>query len=324
MNQNLETVDPLFDDSLDRLVLFPIKHNDIWKYYETHLATFWTHNDIRESDKDKQDWEKLTKDEQEYIKNILAFFASSDNIVIENLATRFMNEVKMPEARQFYSIQICMEGVHSTTYCLLIDRLIKDPKEKDTLFNAVKTSPIIKKKADWALKWINDTNKFAERLLAFACVEKIGFISSFAGIFWLRKKPALPGVVTANEYISRDESLHGEFACYLYNNYVKEKLSTQRIHEIIQSATELEEEFVDAILPNGLHGINKTSMKQYVRYVADHLAVNLKTPKIYNDENPYDWMQVMGSSFETNFFEGHVSSYSKDRKGNIDEEHDDF
>ena len=316
-------MEPLLDSSEGRLILFPIKYEGIWKYYKQHLSTFWTAEEIRHIEEDKRDWAKLSDAEKNFVKGILAFFAASDNIVIENLAARFCEEVQIPEARQFYSIQILMEAIHSETYNLLIDRLVDNYDEKVKTFRAIENDPMIAKKGAWALKWINGENKFAERLIAFACVEKINFISSFAGIFWLRKRNLLPGVTKANEFIARDESLHGEFACYLYMKILNEKLSEERVHEIIREATELECEYVDNILPVDLFGLNAGTMKQYVRYIADHLCENLGCKKLYGDSNPYNWMETMGMNVMSNFFESTGSNYQQP-VGSIDEEDEDF
>lgn len=305
-------MEPLLDKSEDRLILFPVKYPEIFEFYKKHLASFWVPDEITKAEEDRKDWnEKLTKDEQKYVKNILAFFAASDNIVIENLASKFCEEVQIPEARQFYSIQIGIEAVHSHVYCLLIDRLVKNPAERNTLFRAIQEIPIVRKKAQWALKWINNNDSFAERLVGFACVERLGFISSFAGIFWLRKRNLLPGVSKANLFIARDESLHGEFACYLYLRVLRGKLSEERVREIVKEATDLEIEFATVSLPVDLIGLNKGSMSQYIRYVADHLLLSLGYSKMYGDSNPFPWMETMSVQVKNNFFEDEETGYQK-------------
>ena len=304
--------EPLLDKSEDRLILFPIKFPVIFEFYKKHLASFWVPDEITKTEEDRKDWnEKLTENERKYVKNILAFFAASDNIVIENLASKFCGEVQIPEARQFYAIQMAIEAVHSHVYCLLIDRLIKDPKERDVLFRAIQEIPIIRKKAQWALKWINSNDTFAERLVGFACVERLGFISSFAGIFWLRKRNLLPGVGKANQFIARDESLHGEFACYLYSKVLVNKLSEARVKEIVKEATDLEIEFATVSLPVDLIGLNKSSMAQYIKYVADHLLMSLGHTKMYGDTNPFPWMETMSVQVKNNFFEDEETGYQK-------------
>jgi len=308
----MNTNEPLLDKSEDRLILFPIKYPGIFEFYKKHLASFWVPDEITKTEEDRKDWnEKLNDNERKYVKNILAFFAASDNIVIENLASKFCEEVQIPEARQFYAIQMAIEAVHSHVYCLLIDRLIKEPEERNVLFRAIEKIPIVRKKAQWALKWINSNDTFSERLIGFACVERLGFISSFAGIFWLRKRNLLPGVSKANLFIARDESLHGEFACYLYNTVLHNKLSETRVKEIVREATELEIEFATVSLPVDLIGMNKGSMTQYIRYVADHLLVSLGYTKMYGDGNPYPWMETMSAQVKNNFFEDEETGYQK-------------
>ena len=298
----------LLQENKERFVLLPIKYPEIWKMYKKHEASFWTAEEIDLSP-DLKDWERLTNDEQHFVKHVLAFFAASDGIVNENLAVNFMKEVQLPEARCFYGFQIMIENIHSETYSLLIDTYIKDNVEKKRLFNALETVPCVQKKAQWALKWINE-GSFAERLVAFAAVEGIFFSGSFCSIFWLKKRGLMPGLSFSNELISRDEGLHCDFACLLYS-MLEEKLSQERIYEIIRDAVENEHEFVTDALPVSLIGMNAKLMCQYIEFVADRLLVSLGYPKIYNATNPFDFMETISLQGKTNFFEKRVAEYQK-------------
>lgn len=302
--------EPILTENPLRFVLFPIKHDDIWRMYKKAEASFWTAEEI-DLASDIVDWErKLNKDEKHFISHVLAFFAASDGIVNENLATRFMNEVQVPEARCFYGFQIAIENIHSETYSLLIDTYIKDNSEKARLFRAIDTVPCVKKKAEWALRWINNTESFAERLVAFAAVEGIFFSGSFCAIFWLKKRGLMPGLCFSNELISRDEGLHCDFACLLYKKLVN-KLDYTTIRSIICNAVAVETEFVSEALPVNLIGMNAALMVQYIEFVADRLVQSLGYPKIYNSTNPFDWMELISLQRKTNFFENRVSEYQK-------------
>ncbi len=298
----------LLQENKERFVLLPIKYPEIWKMYKSHEASFWTAEEIDLSP-DLKDWERINSDEQHFIKHVLAFFAASDGIVNENLAVNFMKEVQLPEARCFYGFQIMIENIHSETYSLLIDTYIKDPVEKTRLFNAIETVPCVQKKAQWALKWINN-GSFAERLIAFAAVEGIFFSGSFCSIFWLKKRGLMPGLSFSNELISRDEGLHCDFACLLYS-MLEEKLSQERVYAIIRDAVENEHDFVTDALPVSLIGMNSKLMCQYIEFVADRLLVALGYPKIYNATNPFDFMETISLQGKTNFFEKRVAEYQK-------------
>lgn len=301
--------EPILKENKGRFVLFPIQHRDIWEMYKKAEASFWTAEEIDLS-ADLLDWEKkLNQDEKYFIKHILAFFASSDAIVNENLAANFMSEVQYPEARCFYGFQIMIENIHSEVYSLLIDTYIKDFREKEILFNAIETIPCVKNKAEWALRWISQ-GTFQERLIAFACVEGIFFSGSFCSIFWLKKRGLMPGLSFANELISRDEGLHCDFACLLYSN-LRNKLPLKTLHQIIQDAVALEKEFVKESLPVKLIGMNETLMCQYIEFVADRLLVALGSPKIYQALNPFDFMEMISLPGKTNIFEKRVSEYQK-------------
>ncbi len=311
-------MDPILAPNDDRFVVFPIEYHDIWDMYKKHMAVFWTAEEI-DLIPDLKDWENLNSDERHFISHVLAFFAASDGIVNENLALRFYNDVQVPEARCFYGFQIAMENIHSETYSLLIDTYIKDAKEKDRLFRAVDTLPCVGKKAKWALKWIRSEKSFAHRLIAFAAVEGIFFSGSFCAIFWLKKRGLMPGLCTSNEFISRDEGLHCEFACLIHDHLTKEeKLSTDTITDIITEAVEIEKEFITEALPVSLIGINGKLMRQYIEYVADHWLVRLGCEKAYNSENPFDWMELISLEGKTNFFEKRVSEYQKAGVGDKD------
>lgn len=302
--------EPLLTESSDRFVLFPIKHHDIWKKYKESMACFWTAEEI-DLYQDLEDWEKLSANEKHYISHVLAFFSASDGIINENLCLRFYNDVQLPEARSFYGFQIAMENIHAETYGLLIDTYIKNAKEKEYLFKAMENIPCIKKKADWALKWIYSDNSFAERLLAFAAIEGIFFSGSFCSIFWLKKRGLMPGLTFSNELISRDEGLHTDFACLLYREYIKDKLPEEKVRELITEAVEYEMAFISEALPVSLIGMNADMMKEYIKFVADRLMIELGHSKIYFSENPFDWMELISLQGKTNFFEKRVSEYQK-------------
>ncbi|MBD2769635.1 ribonucleotide-diphosphate reductase subunit beta [Hymenobacter sp. BT664] len=301
-------MEPLLAENPNRFVLFPIQNDEVWQFYKKSQASFWTAEEIDLS-QDQKDWNSLNDNERHFIKHVLAFFAASDGIVNENLAVNFMQEVQMPEARCFYGFQIMMENIHSETYSLLIDTYIKDPKEKDYLFNALETVPAVQKKGEWALRWINSEH-FTERLIAFAAVEGIFFSGSFCSIFWLKKRGLMPGLTFSNELISRDEGLHCDFACLLYG-YLQNKLPEERVHSIIADAVRIEQEFVTDALPVNLIGMNAKSMAQYIEFVADRLLVALGCSKIYNVTNPFDFMEMISVQGKTNFFEKRVAEYQK-------------
>lgn len=301
--------EPLLDQGNDRFVLFPIQYDDVWEMYKKAVASFWTAEEI-DLYPDLEDWNKLNEQEKHYIKYILAFFSASDGIVNENLSLRFYNDVQIPEARCFYGFQIAIENIHAETYGLLIDTYIKDTKEKDYLFKAIDNIPCIKKKADWAIKWIYNSENFALRLIAFAAVEGIFFSGSFCSIFWLKKRGLMPGLTFSNELISRDEGLHTDFACLLYK-YVVNKPSEETVIKLISEAVEYEQEFISEALPVSLIGMNSDMMKQYIEFVADRLIIELGYQPIYNAENPFDWMELISLQGKTNFFEKRVAEYQK-------------
>jgi ribonucleoside-diphosphate reductase beta chain len=311
MTENLYNLpEPILEKNPNRFVIFPIEHNDIWEEYKKGEACFWTAEEIDLS-QDLDDWRNVLSDDEKYfIKNVLAFFAASDGIVNENLAENFVSEVQYSEAKFFYGFQIMMENIHSETYSLLIDTYIQDKEEKDMLFNAIDTIPAVKKKADWALKWI-DSPHFQERLIAFAAVEGIFFSGSFCSIFWLKKRGLMPGLSFSNELISRDEGMHCDFAVLLHNNHLANKVSEERITEIISSALEIEKEFITESLPVRLIGMNSDLMIQYLEFVADTLLVSLECPKLYGSENPFDFMINIALQGKANFFEKRVSEYQK-------------
>ena len=307
---NQEKTDPLLVSDDSRFVMFPIKHDDIWQMYKKHVDCFWRAEEIDLS-KDTIQWnEKLNDDERHFISLILAFFAASDGIVLENLGLRFMNDVQLAEARAFYGFQIAMENIHSETYSLLIDTYIKDRDEKYQLLNAIQNYDCIKRKATWAQKWIYDENiTFAKRLIAFACVEGIFFSGSFCSIFWLKKRGLMPGLTFSNELISRDEALHCEFAILLYSKLVN-KLSQNDIHEIVRESVEVETNFICESLPCRLIGMNSDLMAQYIKFVADRLCLQLGCDKIYNEINPFPFMELISLESKTNFFEKKVDAYA--------------
>jgi len=306
----MSLVEPILQENKDRFVIFPIKHQDIWEWYKKMEASFWTAEEI-DLHQDLSDWNnKLNDDEKYFIKHILAFFAASDGIVNENLAENFINEVQYAEAKFFYGFQIMMENIHSETYSLLIDTYVKDEKEKTELFHAIEIFPAIKKKADWALKWI-DSDSFAERLIAFAAVEGIFFSGAFCSIFWLKKRGLMPGLTFSNELISRDEGVHCDFAVHLHNHHLVNKVSKVRITEIITDALNIEREFITESLPASLIGMNATLMTQYLEFVADRLLVELQCDKVYKATNPFDFMDMISLQGKTNFFEKRVAEYQK-------------
>lgn len=301
--------EPLLTEDENRYVMFPIKDDTIWKMYKKQVDSFWRAEEI-DLTKDISSWKTLTQEEQYFIKMIIAFFAASDGIVSENLALRFMGDVQLSEARAFYGFQIAMENIHSETYSLLIETYINDKEEKHKLFNAVQTFPCIRKKADWAIKWIQDKrSSFATRLVAFACVEGIFFSGAFCSIFWLKKRGLMPGLSFSNELISRDEALHCEFAVLLYSKLLK-KLKKEKIYEIITEAVTIEKEFICEALPCRLIGMNSELMSQYIEFVADRLLLQLGYDKYYNTSNPFPWMELISLSGKTNFFEKKVGDYA--------------
>ena len=307
MSKNVS--EPLLTPDDKRFVMFPIKDEDIWKMYKKQVECFWRAEEIDLS-KDAKDWDSLQQEEKFFISMILAFFAASDGIVLENLATRFMNDVQLAEARAFYGFQIAMENIHSETYSILIDSYIKNQEEKSKLFNALEHYPCIKKKGDWAQKWIKDNRtNFATRLIAFACIEGIFFSGAFCSIFWLKKRGLLPGLTFSNELISRDEALHTEFAILLYNKLQK-KVPKARFYEIVREAVDIENEFICEALPCRLIGMNAHMMTQYIQFVADRLCVQLGYEKMYNVPNPFPFMELISLESKTNFFEKRVSDYA--------------
>jgi ribonucleoside-diphosphate reductase beta chain len=313
----------ILQENPNRFVLFPIEHHDIWQMYKQQQACIWTAEEI-DLAQDLNDWRnKLTDDERYFIKNVLAFFAASDGIVNENLAENFVSEVQYTEAKFFYGFQIMMENIHSETYSLLIDTYIQDPAEKDMLFHAIDTIPAVKKKAEWALKWVNSPH-FQERLVAFAAVEGIFFSGSFCSIFWLKKRGLMPGLSFSNELISRDEGMHTDFAVMLHNNHLANKVPESRIKEIIMSALEIEKEFITESLPIRLIGMNSDLMKQYLEFVADRLLMDLGCSRVYNSENPFDFMANISLQGKTNFFEKRVGEYQKSGVMNKSEDSFDF
>jgi len=298
----------LLRENKDRFVILPINYPKIWEAYKKHEASFWTAEEI-DLGSDMKDWNAMNDGERHFVSHVLAFFAASDGIVNENLAVNFMSEVQLPEARCFYGFQIMMENIHSETYALLIDTYIKDPQEKNRLFHAIETIPAVKRKAEWALRWI-ENGSFAERLVAFAAVEGIFFSGSFCSIFWLKKRGLMPGLTFSNELISRDEGLHCEFACLLYG-MLNNKLSEEAVYNIIRDAVAIEKEFITDALPVALIGMNAKLMQQYIEFVADRWLSELGYPKIYNTTNPFDFMEMISLEGKTNFFEKRVGEYQK-------------
>ena len=311
--------EPILQENKNRFVIFPIQHDDIWQWYKKQEASFWTAEEI-DLHQDVVDWKKLSDDERYFLKHILAFFAASDGIVNENLAENFVNEVQYSEAKFFYGFQIMMENIHSEMYSLLIDTLVDNDSEKDELFNALERFPAIKKKADWALRWI-DSESFAERLIAFAAVEGIFFSGAFCSIFWMKKRGLLPGLATSNEFISRDEGLHRDFACHLHNNHLVNKVPQERIVQFLSEALDIEREFITESLPVNLIGMNSKLMSEYLEFVTDHLLETLNCPKVYNTANPFDFMDMISLEGKTNFFEKRVSEYKKAGVGEEQSDH---
>jgi ribonucleoside-diphosphate reductase beta chain len=307
---SMEHIEPMLQENMNRFVLFPIEHTEIWEMYKLHAAAFWTAEEIDLAE-DAKDWKKLNDNERHFLKHVLAFFAASDGIVNENLVTNFADEVQWAEARCFYGFQIMMENIHAETYSLLIDTYITDPIEKDHLFNALETVPSVKKKGTWALKWLSrKKGTFAQRLVAFAAVEGIFFSGSFCAIFWLKKRGLMPGLTFSNELISRDEGLHCDFACLLHNQLIR-GAGENIIHRIISEAVEIETEFVTSALPVELIGMNAGLMRQYIEFVADRLLVSLGASKLYDVTNPFPWMEMISMQGKTNFFEKRVGEYQK-------------
>ncbi|TRX42327.1 ribonucleotide-diphosphate reductase subunit beta [Flavobacterium restrictum] len=315
----MSQLEPILQENKNRFVIFPIKHHDIWEFYKSMEASFWTAEEIDLS-QDLNDWNhKLSDDERYFVKHILAFFAASDGIVNENLAENFVNEVQYAEAKFFYGFQIMMENIHSETYSLLIDTYVKDEAEKEELFNALEVFPAIKKKADWALKWI-ESDSFAERLIAFAAVEGIFFSGAFCSIYWLKKRGLMPGLTFSNELISRDEGVHCDFAVHLHNHHLVNKVPNERIRSIIVDALNIEREFITESLPVSLIGMNAVLMTQYLEFVADRLLVELGCEREYNTTNPFDFMDMISLQGKTNFFEKKVAEYQKAGVMNTDSE----
>ena len=304
-----EKDEPLLADNDERFCMFPIKYPSIWEMYKKAEASFWTAEEV-DLGSDTKHWEGLTADERHFVTHVLAFFASSDGIVLENLAARFLNEIQVPEARAFYGFQIAIENIHSEMYSLLLDCYIKDTAEKHRLFKAIETIDCVQKKADWALRWIGSQSSFAERLVAFACVEGIFFSGSFCAIFWLKKRGLMPGLTFSNELISRDEGLHCDFACLLYS-LLDRKLDRDAVLEIVEEAVSIEKEFVCDSLPCGLIGMNSNMMSEYIEFVADRLLVALDQEKKYHAKNPFEWMELISLQGKTNFFEKRVGEYQK-------------
>jgi ribonucleoside-diphosphate reductase beta chain len=310
MTNKQELTEPILQENKDRFVIFPIQHHDLWEWYKKSEASFWTAEEIPLQE-DLTDWEsRLNDDERYYIKHILAFFAASDGIVNENLAENFINEVQYSEAKFFYGFQIMMENIHSETYSLLIDTYVKDDEEKDKLFNALENFPAIKKKADWAMKWI-DSPSFAERLIAFAAVEGIFFSGAFCSIFWLKKRGIMPGLTFSNELISRDEGVHCDFAVHLHEEHLINKVPKDRIRMILLDALNIEREFITESLPVSLIGMNSDLMTQYLEFVTDRLLEQFGCEKEFNTENPFDFMDMISLQGKGNFFEKRESNYQK-------------
>ncbi|GMH40360.1 hypothetical protein BSKO_08264 [Bryopsis sp. KO-2023] len=307
--RNSEEEEPLLKENPDRFCMFPIRYQEVWEMYKKAEASFWTAEEV-DLGGDMKHWESLSKDEKHFIKHVLAFFAASDGIVIENLAVRFLKEVQIPEARAFYGFQMAIENIHSEMYSLLLEAYVKNTAERQQLFHAIETIPCVKSKADWALKWIGSDAKFSERLVAYAAVEGIFFSGSFCSIYWLKKRGLMPGLTFSNELISRDEGLHCDFACLLYK-LLQNKLPEQVVTSIICEAVSIEKDFVCDALPVDLIGMNAKLMRNYIDFVADRLLVALGCPKVYNTPNPFDWMELISLPGKTNFFEKRVGEYQK-------------
>jgi len=305
----LEESDPLLMENPKRWVMFPIQFPEVWEMYKKHEASFWTAEEIDLS-QDNKDWEKLTDSEQHFVKHVLAFFAASDGIVLENLSSQFATEVQIPEARAFYGFQIAMENIHSETYSLLIEQYIKDSSEKEKIFDAIHTMPAVSEKAQWAVKWMQHDNSFAERVIAFCAVEGILFSGSFCAIYWLKKRGLMPGLTFSNELISRDEGLHTEFGCLMYR-MLQNKLPDDVVHDIVRGAVETERRFICDALSCDLIGMNSELMTKYIEFVADRLLSALGHPKLFHASNPFDWMELISLQGKTNFFEKRVGEYQK-------------
>lgn len=308
-HEEFEEEEPILKEQSQKYCTFPITYPQLWEMYKKAQASFWTAEEVDLS-QDLQHWEALSESEKHFISHVLAFFAASDGIVLENLAARFLNDVQIQEARAFYGFQIAMENIHSEMYSLLLETYIKDSRQKNKLFNAIDSIPCVSQKAKWALNWIQSSSSFAERLVAFACVEGIFFSGSFCAIFWLKKRGLMPGLTFSNELISRDEGLHCDFACLLYS-YMQKQLNRQKVHQIVHEAVEIETEFVCDALPCALIGMNAVLMSQYIKFVADRLLVALGYEKKYNVENPFDWMEFISLQGKANFFERRVGDYQK-------------
>lgn len=316
---NNDALEPILRENPNRFTLFPIMKPKLFQKYKNHVSVFWTPEEI-DLAKDMKDWVKLNENERHFIKNVLGFFAGSDGIIQENIAARFMNEVQLPEARQFYSVQLMMEAIHSETYSLLIDTYIEDKTEKMNLFQATLTIPCVTQKAQWAQKWIASNNEnFATRLIAFAAIEGIFFSGSFCAIYWLKERGIMPGLTTSNEFIARDEALHTDFACALYEE-IEKKVPRAKVHKIIREAVKIERQFITESLPCHLVGMNSALMIQYIEFVADRLSTQLGYGKIYNAQNPFDFMERISLEGKDNFFEKRVTSYAKSGVGKTKEE----
>ena len=304
-------MEPILRPNPDRFVIYPIVHSDLWQQFKRQEASFWTAEEIDLTD-DRRDWDRLKAEEQHFIKHVLAFFAASDGIVNENLCYRFANEVQYPEARAAYTFQAAMETIHSETYSLLIDTYVSDPSEKTHLLRAIETIPAVKKKAEWALKWMGADAPFSQRLLAFACVEGIFFSGSFCAIFWLKHRGlGMKGLTFSNELISRDEAAHTDFAIKVLRNHIVNKPDAKTVHSIVSDAVSIEKEFVCDALPVSLIGMSADGMSSYIEFVADRLLTDMGYPKLYNAKNPFSWMEMLGLEGKTNFFERRVSEYAK-------------
>merc|ERR1711998_273650 len=320
----LEKSDPLLMENPHRWVMFPIQYPEVWEMYKKHEASFWTAEEVDLS-QDLKDWDTLSAPEQHFIKHVLAFFAASDGIVLENLASQFSTEVQIPEARAFYGFQMAMENIHSETYPLLIEQYIKEPSEKEKIFDAIHTMPAVSEKAQWAVQWMQKDNSFAERVVAFAAVEGILFSGSFCAIYWLKKRGLMPGLTFSNELISRDEGLHTEFACLLYS-MLQNPLPDSVVHDIIRGAVTAERKFICDALSCDLIGMNNELMTKYIEFVADRLLTALGHSKMFNTKNPFDWMELISLQGKTNFFEKRVGEYQKAgvMTGGADESHSAF
>jgi ribonucleotide reductase beta subunit family protein with ferritin-like domain len=302
-------IEPLLQDNPNRFVIFPIKYQDLWEYAIKHREAFWNESEIDLS-RDKEDWNNLTESEQHFVKHVLAFFAASDGIVLENLVQRFYNDVQIPEVRSFYTFQMAMETIHSITYSILLDTYVSDAIEKSRMFKAIETIPSITKKAEWAQKWIASTDNFATRLIAFACVEGIFFSGSFCCIYWLKERGVLPGLCQSNDLISRDEGLHCDFAVCMYTRYIQNKLSTDTVHNIVKEAVEIETEFINESIPCRLIGMNADKMTEYIQFVANRLVKQLGYKQLYPDaKQPFSFMDRICFSSKNNFFERMPTQY---------------